>query len=334
MKKAKIGLMLGGGGAKGSYQLGVVKALMEAGILKHVNSISGTSIGAINTLLLMSKLTYKEMADIWADIDNSKVFATKGSLFNKESNRLYSIEPLARTLLQRINMKNVQRSKYNGYATTALMYDKASMFHQISTDSMEKKVWKLNDMEEPYLGVMASASIPVVFGPTKINGLNYVDGGVLDNYPIQPLIDDGCNLIFAVPLDNKFKPELYDNKEVTIVNLTSKNVFENNIIKDLIDTIKFESTYKEKLEDIGYLVGSLMTKKVKEQKIQSKFLWFDRFLINEGFNLIDLNEDDEQAIKDYKLGLNPKLAAPEKNKEEIKQLENKEVLELPMREEE
>lgn len=321
--------MLGGGGAKGSYQLGVIKALMESNILKHVHSISGTSIGAINTMLLMGKLSFKEMTDIWADIDNSKVFATKGSLFNKESNRMYSIEPLAKTLIERINMKNVRKSKYQGFATTALMYDKSSMFHQISTDSMEKKVWKLNEMKDPYLGVMASASIPVVFGPTRIDGHNYVDGGVLDNYPVQPLIDNGCNLILAVPLDNKFKPELYDNKEVTIVNLTSKNVFETSLIKDLIDTIKFESTYKDKLEEIGYLVGTMITKKLKQQKIHTKFMMFDRFRIGNEYNLIELDDNEEGIVKSYKLGFNIKI---ESNEEKL--IETNKKLELPMREEE
>nr|WIF88899.1 patatin-like phospholipase family protein [Acholeplasma laidlawii] len=59
-QKIKVGLMLGGGGAKGTYQLGVIKALEELNLLKHIDAISGVSIGAINTLLLMSKKSIKK----------------------------------------------------------------------------------------------------------------------------------------------------------------------------------------------------------------------------------------------------------------------------------
>ena len=52
--KPKLGLMLGGGGAKGGYQLGVIKALQEEKLLDNIDCIAGTSIGAINGLLLAS----------------------------------------------------------------------------------------------------------------------------------------------------------------------------------------------------------------------------------------------------------------------------------------
>ncbi|PKK92721.1 MAG: hypothetical protein CVV61_08295, partial [Tenericutes bacterium HGW-Tenericutes-6] len=52
--KNKVGLALGGGGARGSYQIGILKALEEANILEDIHHISGTSIGSINTLMVMA----------------------------------------------------------------------------------------------------------------------------------------------------------------------------------------------------------------------------------------------------------------------------------------
>jgi|SRR5579864_679955 len=59
----RIGLVLGGGGAKGAYEVGVYKALWELGI-RHFHAIAGTSIGALNAILFASK-TPDESAQIW-----------------------------------------------------------------------------------------------------------------------------------------------------------------------------------------------------------------------------------------------------------------------------
>ena len=53
--KKKIGLVLGGGGAKGAYQVGVLKALKEYKLLKHVDCVSGTPIGALNAMKVLEK---------------------------------------------------------------------------------------------------------------------------------------------------------------------------------------------------------------------------------------------------------------------------------------
>ena len=59
--KYKIGLVLGGGGAKGAYQVGVLKALKEYKLLKHVKMVSGTSIGALNSIkVLIFFIVYHE----------------------------------------------------------------------------------------------------------------------------------------------------------------------------------------------------------------------------------------------------------------------------------
>ncbi len=307
MSKVRIGLMLGGGGAKGAYQLGVIRALEEAKLLKHVKSISGTSIGAINTILLMSKKNHKKMHTIWEEIDQDNVFGTKGSIFKQES-RAYSLEPLAKTLFEKIDIKQVKRSKYRGHATAALMYSKTSMFHQLATDTMEKKVFQLNQMENPYLGVLASASIPVIFGPTKVDGFSYVDGGMLDNYPVEPLIADKCNLIFAVALDANFNPFIYDNLDVNIIDFTARAAFERSIM-DYLEVLKFDSSFKDEKEELGYLAGKMIINKMYEEKYLSKVLGFRIWKKRPEFSVLKLSKEDESLVKQIKLQLKKKKKA-------------------------
>ena len=62
----KLGLAFGGGGGRGSYQLGVWHALIETGLDKRVKAISGTSVGAFNAALFV-QVKYDVAVKIWMD---------------------------------------------------------------------------------------------------------------------------------------------------------------------------------------------------------------------------------------------------------------------------
>ena len=61
----KVGLSLGGGGAKGAYQIGVLKALEEYNLIDSINVISGVSIGAINAYFYLCSNNSQTVYDIW-----------------------------------------------------------------------------------------------------------------------------------------------------------------------------------------------------------------------------------------------------------------------------
>ena len=71
-----FGLVFCGGGGRGSYQIGVWKALDELGITKQIKAVSGTSVGALNAALFASK-TQKEAADIWSSINQNDIISEK-----------------------------------------------------------------------------------------------------------------------------------------------------------------------------------------------------------------------------------------------------------------
>ena len=88
-KKQKIGLVLGGGGGKGAYQIGVWKALREYKVDKYITYVSGTSIGSLNSLLFLGGDLDKAI-HVWSNITRETALTKKSvkEIFFKKS--LYS----------------------------------------------------------------------------------------------------------------------------------------------------------------------------------------------------------------------------------------------------
>ncbi|HZJ89453.1 MAG TPA: patatin-like phospholipase family protein [Bacilli bacterium] len=217
----KVGLVLGGGGALGSYQLGVLKALMEKDVHKEINYVSGTSIGAINALLLMSDMTFSEMETLWTSIDNKKLYGDGLGRYKHDLKGLFSISELYDLLLENRSITEIQKSHINGYATLVHVPDD-KVLSQINRRKMKLEIVHLNTAEDPYKVALASASIPLLFGPTEIDGEYYVDGGVIDNLPIQALLDQGCDLIITVSLFAFTKVRKFKGK-VSLIDITPKH---------------------------------------------------------------------------------------------------------------
>ena len=287
--KPKIGLVLGGGGARGSYQIGVLRALEEAGILKEIEHISGTSIGAINTLMVMAKLSYERMLEIWEMINNSDIYGHKLEKIKFDRVGLFSLKDMYQKLTEQVSLSEIRESKIQGYVTAARIR-KGSMIDQVLLHRMEKEVFHLNDVEDPHRAVLASASIPVLFGSTEIDDVYYVDGGTVDNCPIRPLIEQGCNIIIAVPIDGRFHAKAYAKDEITLINLEAKKLFSITMI-DILDfkpsDVKYKSYY-------GYLMTKKMIEKLKEMSIYDGLNWNAL----EGHHYIDMTKEEELKVKE------------------------------------
>ena len=87
--KRKIGLVLAGGGGKGSYELGVWKYLSEIGLVKKISVISGSSVGALNAILL-SLCDFDTAVNIWSTqledniLDFKSTTKRSGAIFSRE----------------------------------------------------------------------------------------------------------------------------------------------------------------------------------------------------------------------------------------------------------
>lgn len=171
----KVGIALSGGGSRGFAHLGVLKALEERGIM--IDVISGTSAGSIVGALLASGMT---VDDIYVLMKTKKFTDYAKIAIFKDG--FMSLESLKKNLIHVLN---------------------ETTFDQLSK-SLYIAVSNINSGEVEYLhegsvvdAVIASSSIPILFEPFPMNHQTYVDGGLLDNLPIVPLLNT-CDLIVAV----------------------------------------------------------------------------------------------------------------------------------------
>lgn len=289
----KIGLSLGGGGAKGSYQLGVMKALDEYNLLEKINVVSGTSIGAINALMFMAGKSVSEMVEIWNDINNDEIYQSGIQFKQSKYQKLYDITPLFNKLSMSVTTKEIKQSKIDCYVTACKILNDNKKLSQFKFWDMEVRYFHLNTYRLPRKAVLASASIPGLFGKTKIMGKSYVDGGLLDNHPIDPLLKQKCNIIFNVPLDQFFKPNKYHKESIVIIDFSSKHAFHSSLIIDLIDAIRFDNDRIEERFRYGYLVGKKILEKLFNNPVLNNDLTFN---IPDKFLMINLSPDEDLEI--------------------------------------
>lgn len=213
MTKEKLGLVLEGGGVKGAYQVGAMKALDELGV--SYDGIAGTSIGAINGALYLDGGIDK-MLDVWKEIKTNTIYeltdeeieaikglnVTPAILKVLKEKRLKTIKMLAasyqksqnffETLVSEDNIRNSGKD----YGLVTFDISNMQPFEQM-LDGIEEG--KLVDY------VIASATFPI-FPPKVIDGKKFIDGGVYDNMPINLLARNGYEKILVIRTNIESKP--------------------------------------------------------------------------------------------------------------------------------
>ena len=154
--------------------LELIQALNEAGIFPDV--ISGTSAGAIVGVLYADGYTPREILKMmnWG----SRLDFMRPALPREGLLQINGIIKILKTSLRSKTFEDLKIPLF--VAATDLNNGKAVYFSK-------------GDLLDP---VIASASIPVLFQPVKINDISYVDGGVLDNLPIRP-IENKCRILIG-----------------------------------------------------------------------------------------------------------------------------------------
>lgn len=192
-------LVLSGGGAKGSYQIGVWKALKKLHI--KIDIITGTSVGALNGALMTQK-SYFKAKRLWNKINNKVLFgdnaveSTKDidiyKMYAKEivKNGGMDVKELEELIHNSLNINKLYRSKIN--------------FGLVTYNLSKKTVYELakNDIDKDKMSdyLMASATCYPAFQKKDIEGLKYIDGGYYDNLPIDLARKLGAEDIIAVDL--------------------------------------------------------------------------------------------------------------------------------------
>lgn len=225
-KQIGVGLVLSGGGGKGAYEIGVWRALEEYGVSPNISAVSGTSVGALNAALFAQR-DYAHAKHVWSIISPDAILTLQsmpfyGRIFDSMPGLLQGTvkTELIRKITQWIN----QLAADQGFFTKeglAKLIDESIDFQTICTfpGPVYTAAFNLDDMRLEYFDIraaqssqsirdrlLASASIPGVFGKTYVDGHLYWDGGlpeIGDNLPVKPLYDAGYRDLIVVHLSRE-----------------------------------------------------------------------------------------------------------------------------------
>ena len=243
----EYGLVLEGGGAKGSFQIGAWRALREAGI--KIKGVSGVSVGALNGALICMDDPEKA-EDIWHNINYSAVMdfnMNTGSILETAEeikklikDRGVDITPLKKLLHETVDEEKIRNSHCELFATTFSVSDMKLLNIDVKSASEGK-------MEEILL---ASAFFPV-FKTEKLSGRLYTDGGGFNNVPLDVLVDRGYQDVIVVRI---YGPGYDREKKVKIPEGT--NIYHIAPREELGGVLEFDKKRSRKNMALGYLEAS------------------------------------------------------------------------------
>lgn len=316
MSDIKVGLVLSGGGAKGAYHVGVIKALHELGA--QVDAIAGASIGALNGAILAAAPTLKDGADrletLWLDLANEsplkvnypaylQLLAASGlhlagagvltNLINKVSNvagsamlsgipeffGLLNEGALSGTPLQNHINRFLDQDALNGglplyvsvYKHEHALRDllRCAVAELGFADSAASEFIHVQSLPlfEQKEALLASAAIPLLFAPKRVNDTFYSDGGqggwqsMQGNTPITPLLNAGCNMVIVTHLSDGSLWSRHDFPNATILEIRPQsNISRGGGVSDLLgfDAKKIPSWIEQGYQDTLHCVGRVM----------------------------------------------------------------------------
>ena len=232
--RLKVGVVLGGGGAKGAAHIGVLKYIEEMGI--PVDYVAGTSMGSIIGGFYAMGYTPDELTKLIGGMDWSAYIGNKidrtmmseemrqrnstmllhvpfsdESLFDKNPNSTF-ISQLPSAYVNNSSLINLFNDLCVGYQEEMDFNDLPIPFACVATDMITGDEVVLRSGSVP-TAMRASMAIPGVFSPVQIDDKVLVDGGLVNNFPADVLREMGADIVIGV--------EVTSTKDVTIDDLQS-----------------------------------------------------------------------------------------------------------------
>jgi len=259
-----LGLALEGGGAKGAYHIGVVKALLEEGY--QFGGITGTSIGALNGAVI-AQGDFEKVYELWENLDFSHVFDIddlhykKLKKMNIDKGTLVELAAKAKKVIERGGLDTSKMQKIIESIIDEEKLRKSEVDFGLVTvsfpDLKPVEIYKEDIPEGKIVDyLLASANLPV-FEPKKIEDKYYIDGGFYDNCPINLLAEKGYKEIIAVRTLGVGIVKSIKYPDVQVIDITpSENLggileFDRNIIQ-----LNLKMGYYDAMRHIKKLAGS------------------------------------------------------------------------------
>ena len=281
----KTALVLPGGGARGAFQVGVLKAISELlpkGAVNPFQIISGTSAGAVTSIVLAAKArrfrhAVVELEDVWGNFRCHDVYKTDhltllrsslrwlgamvtGGLISMPSSLLDN-SPLRALLSRNVRFPRIQLALDHGWldaiAVTAAGYSTAQShtFFQATPDHTDwtrtRRVGVREDLNLDH--VMASIAVPMIFPPVRMGGEYFGDGAMRQATPLSPAIHLGADRILVLGVRN----EVADKAPAPGTKLDSPSIAQ--IAGYMLDTLFMDGLYSdlERMTRINQLIDSV-----------------------------------------------------------------------------
>jgi NTE family protein len=211
-EEVKVGLVLSGGGAKGLAHIGALKVIEEAGV--KIDYIGGTSMGAIVGALYASGYSATQLDSIFRNTDFNGLISDNlprgvKTFYEKEDSERYAIK---------LPFDNFKITIPKGFSGGQNIYHELvkHLYHVKDINDFGKlpipfvciatnvETGEQVNLESGYLpeAIMASGTLPSLFEPFTIDGKVLIDGGVVNNYPIEEVKKMGADIIIGVDVQH------------------------------------------------------------------------------------------------------------------------------------
>ncbi len=214
-KDLKVGLVLSGGGAKGLAHIGALKIIEDAGI--EIDYIGGTSMGAIIGALYASGYRAQQLDSIFNVLDFETLIqdeVPRGSktFYEKEEAEKYALTlPFDDFKLKLPSGISKGQNIYNLLSRLLMHVKDVDDFSELpipffcvatNIETGEEVI-----LDKGYLprALTASGALPSLFQPVTINDTIYVDGGVVNNYPVDEVLAMGADIVIGVDVQDALR---------------------------------------------------------------------------------------------------------------------------------
>ncbi len=325
-KDLKVGLVLSGGGAKGLAHIGALKIIEESGV--RIDYIGGTSMGAIIGALYASGYSAKALDSIFSQTDFSTLIQdniprSSKTFYEKEESEKYALVlpfdnfkvGFPSGLSKGQNVYNLL-SRLTAHVNSVSDFSKLPIpFFCIATNVESGKEVILDRGYLPR-AVSASGALPSLFSPVVMDGKVLIDGGVVNNYPVDEVRAKGMDIIIGVDVQDSLKSRenlksAFDvlvqiNNYRTIRDMLEKkektDIYIHPKIEDFT-VVSFDDG--DKIVEAGEASAQLQMEKLQELASQQKYVVREKTpLVNKDSLFIkDVSiEGTENYTRSYVLG--------------------------------
>ncbi len=210
--EVKVGLVLSGGGAKGLAHIGALKVIDSLGV--KIDYVAGTSMGAVIGALYASGYSGNELDSIFKEVDFDKIMnddlpRTSKAFYERDNSEKYALTlPFDNFKVKLPSALSRGQNTYGLLSRLLLSTNNINSFDKLPipffciATNIETGEQVLLDKGDLIKSIMASSALPTVFQPVNINGLVLIDGGVVNNYPVDELRAKGIDVIIGVDVQD------------------------------------------------------------------------------------------------------------------------------------